>query len=47
MTFFGPVLSPASRGELARELWDGFRTMAATDGFFELERVRSREPILD
>jgi protein-disulfide isomerase-like protein with CxxC motif len=44
MAFFGPVVSPAPRGEAAGRLWDGFRLMIGTDGFFELKRTRTRKP---
>ena len=45
--FFGPVVTPAPRGEAAGKLWDGVRLVAETDGFFELKRTRDREPIFD
>ena len=45
MAFFGPVVSPAPRGEAAGRLWDGCVLVAGTDGFFELKRSRTREPI--
>ncbi|MGA2037401.1 MAG: DsbA family protein, partial [Acidimicrobiales bacterium] len=38
--FFGPVVTPAPRGEAAGKLWDGFLLVAGTDGFFELKRTR-------
>jgi predicted DsbA family dithiol-disulfide isomerase len=41
---FGPVVSPAPRGEEAGRLWDGVRLLLATDGFFELKRSRDRDP---
>ncbi|MEU1722762.1 disulfide bond formation protein DsbA [Nonomuraea sp. NPDC005692] len=44
IAFFGPVITPAPRGEAAGALWDGVVTVAATDGFFELKRGRDREP---
>ncbi|MFJ4654546.1 disulfide bond formation protein DsbA [Nocardia sp. NPDC088792] len=47
IAFFGPVLSPAPRGEAAGRLWDGVLAMAATDGFFELKRARNRDPKFD
>jgi hypothetical protein len=45
--FFGPVVSPAPRGEAAGRLWDGFLLVAGTDGFYELKRSRTRGPIFD
>lgn len=45
--FFGPVVSPIPRGEDAGKLWDGVLLVANTDGFFELKRSRTREPIFD
>ena len=45
--FFGPVVSPVPRGEAAGRLWDGVRLVAGTDGFFELKRSRTREPVFD
>lgn len=43
-TLFGPVITPAPRGEAAGQLWDGLVMVAATDGFFELKRSRDRKP---
>ncbi|XRQ12491.1 disulfide bond formation protein DsbA [Actinomadura welshii] len=45
--FFGPVVSPIPRGEAAAALWDGVVAVAGTDGFFELKRSRTRDPIFD
>ena len=45
--FFGPVVTPAPKGEAAGRLWDGFRLVAGTEGFFELKRSRTRKPIFD
>ena len=44
---FGPVVSPIPRGEAAAKLWDGVLLVAGTDGFFELKRSRTRDPIFD
>jgi 2-hydroxychromene-2-carboxylate isomerase len=41
---FGPVVTPAPRGEAAGRLWDGLVMVAGTDGFFELKRTRDRKP---
>jgi 2-hydroxychromene-2-carboxylate isomerase len=46
-SFFGPVLSPIPRGQDAGRLWDGVLLVAKTDGFFELKRSRTRDPIFD
>ena len=45
VSFFGPVLTPMPRGEAAARLWDGVLMVAGTDGFFELKRSRTRDPI--
>ncbi|MGA0566207.1 DsbA family protein [Rathayibacter sp. KR2-224] len=45
--FFGPVISPTPRGEQALTLWDGIVAAASYDGFFELKRSRTRDPIFD
>lgn len=47
VAFFGPVVSPVPRGEDAGRLWDGVRLVAGTDGFFELKRSRTRDPVFD
>ena len=44
-SIFGPVVSPIPRGEAAARLWDGVMLVTATDGFFELKRSRTREPV--
>jgi 2-hydroxychromene-2-carboxylate isomerase len=46
-SFFGPVMSPIPRGADAAQLWDGVLLVAKTDGFFELKRSRTRDPIFD
>lgn len=45
--FFGPVISPAPKGEEAVRLWDGVVAVAAYEGFFELKRSRTRGPQFD
>ena len=45
--FFGPVLSPAPKGEEAGRVWDGAVALAGYDGFFEIKRSRTRKPIFD
>lgn len=47
VAFFGPVVSPAPKGEAAGRLFDGCVLVAGTDGFFELKRTRTRDPIFD
>jgi hypothetical protein len=44
---FGPVITPAPRGEAAGELWDGLVLVSKADGFFELKRSRDRAPSFD
>ncbi len=47
MALFGPVISPAPKGEEAGDLFDGFVKVTAYPGFFELKRTRTVGPILD
>jgi hypothetical protein len=47
LSIFGPVMSPIPRGEAAARLWDGVLLIAGTDGFFEMKRSRTRDPIFD
>ena len=47
VAFFGPVVSPAPKGEEAGRLWDGVLACAQTPGFFELKRSRTNDPIFD
>lgn len=47
VAFFGPVISPAPKGETALQLFDGIVAAAGYDGFFELKRSRTREPEFD
>lgn len=39
--YFGPVVSPAPKGEAAGRLLDGLEALAEVDGFFELKRTRT------
>jgi 2-hydroxychromene-2-carboxylate isomerase len=41
---FGPVITPAPKGEAAGRLWDGLALVTEADGFFELKRSRDRKP---
>jgi 2-hydroxychromene-2-carboxylate isomerase len=47
VSFFGPVVTPAPKGEAAGKLWDGVVLVAATPGFYELKRSRDDGPIFD
>ncbi|MGI8711443.1 MAG: disulfide bond formation protein DsbA [Acidimicrobiales bacterium] len=47
ISFFGPVVTPAPKGEAAGKLWDGVVLVAATPGFYELKRTRDDGPIFD
>jgi len=44
---FGPVVTPAPKGEAAGRLFDGVALVTETDGFFELKRTRDRKPAFD
>jgi 2-hydroxychromene-2-carboxylate isomerase len=44
---FGPVITPAPKGEAAGRLWDGMVLVTEADGFFELKRTRDRKPSFD
>lgn len=47
VAFFGPIVSPAPKGEMAGKLYDGVVAAASYDGFFELKRSRTRGPIFE
>jgi protein-disulfide isomerase-like protein with CxxC motif len=47
VSFFGPVVTPAPKGEAAGALWDGVVLVAGTPGFYELKRSRDLGPIFD
>jgi 2-hydroxychromene-2-carboxylate isomerase len=44
---FGPVITPAPRGEAAGLLWDGTLLVLSTPGFYELKRTRTQGPVFD
>ena len=44
---FGPVVTPAPKGEAAGRLWDGVLLCTGTEGFFELKRTRNQPPSFD
>jgi 2-hydroxychromene-2-carboxylate isomerase len=47
VAFFGPVVTPAPKGEAAARLWDGVLLVAATPGFYEIKRSRTQGPLFD
>lgn len=47
IAFFGPVVTPAPKGEQAARLWDGTLMVASIPGFFELKRTRTQAPLFD
>jgi hypothetical protein len=47
VAFFGPVVTPAPKGEAAARLWDGAVLVASTPGFYELKRTRTQGPVFD
>ena len=47
VAFFGPVVTPAPKGEAAAKLWDGVVLVAGTPGFYELKRTRDVGPVFD
>lgn len=44
IAFFGPVVSPAPKGEQAARLWDCAVGLAAIPGFYEIKRTRTGRP---
>jgi hypothetical protein len=47
VAFFGPVVTPAPKGDAAGRLWDGTLLVAGTPGFFEIKRTRTAKPAFD
>lgn len=47
VAFFGPVITPAPKGEEAGRLWDGVLLVAGVPGFYELKRSRTERPSFD
>jgi 2-hydroxychromene-2-carboxylate isomerase len=47
IAFFGPVVTPAPKGQAAGRLWDGCLLVAGTPGFYEIKRTRTQGPIFD
>lgn len=47
VSFFGPVVTPAPKGEVAGRLWDGAVLVAGVPGFYELKRSRDEGPKFD
>jgi len=47
IAFFGPVVTPAPKGEAAGRLWDGTLLVAGTPGFYEIKRTRDVGPSFD
>ncbi|MGW4228120.1 mycothiol-dependent nitroreductase Rv2466c family protein [Streptomyces sp. NPDC004980] len=47
IAFFGPVVTPAPKGEDAAKLWDGTLLVASIPGFYEIKRTRTQGPVFD
>jgi hypothetical protein len=45
VAIFGPVVTPAPKGEAAGTLFDGVLAVTSTPGFYELKRTRTQGPI--
>ncbi|MET8976168.1 DsbA family protein [Streptomyces sp. NPDC004539] len=44
VAFFGPVVTPAPKGDAALRLWDGTIAVASVPGFYEIKRTRTQGP---
>ena len=44
-TYFGPVMSPAPRGDEALKLWDAYVVLGSVSGVYEIKRAREVEPL--
>jgi hypothetical protein len=47
IAFFGPVVTPAPKGEAAARLWDGTLILVSALGFYEIKRTRTVGPLFD
>ena len=47
VAWFGPVLTPAPKGEDAGRVFDAVRELATYPGFYEIKRTRSHGPVFD
>ena len=45
--YFGPVVTPAPKGEAALALFDGLVLLAGVEGFYEIKKTRTSGPIFD
>ena len=45
VAFFGPVVTPAPKGDEAAQLSDGALTVASTPGSYEIKRTRTIGPL--
>ena len=45
--FFGPVVTPAPKGQEALDLWDGALLVSRVSGFYEIKRSRKSGPIFN
>lgn len=47
VALFGPVVTPAPKGDAAGRLYDGVLAVASIPGFYELKRSRTKGPIFE